>query len=42
MKGTLVGVNAKFSHTNLAIRYLKNAAAKAGYDVAAEEYTPSQ
>lgn len=42
MKVTLVGVNAKFSHTNLAIRYLKNAAAKAGYDVAAEEYTINQ
>lgn len=36
MKTLLVGINSKFIHTNMAIRYLK---ANCDFDVALEEYT---
>ncbi|HIX65072.1 MAG TPA: DUF4080 domain-containing protein [Candidatus Anaerotruncus excrementipullorum] len=38
----LVAVNARFSHTNLAVRYLKNALEGAGIPAAFREYTINQ
>lgn len=38
----LVGINAKFVHSNLAIRYMKTYCEKLGYDIEIEEYTINQ
>lgn len=38
----LVGINAKFIHSNLAIRYLQRYAEERGHRVAIEEYTINQ
>ncbi|MEM1485109.1 DUF4080 domain-containing protein [Oscillospiraceae bacterium PP1C4] len=42
MKVLLVAVNAKFSHTNLAVRYLQNTLRQAGIDADFAEYTINQ
>lgn len=42
MKILLVAVNAKFSHTNLAVRYLKHALEQAGMNADFAEYTINQ
>ncbi len=38
----LVGINAKFVHSNLAIRYMKAYCEKLGHDIEIEEYTINQ
>lgn len=42
MKILLVGINAKYCHSNLAIRYLQKYAEGFGYEVQIEEYTINQ
>lgn len=42
MKILLAAINAKFSHTNLAVRYLKNALTAAGFDADFAEFTINQ
>ena len=42
MRILLVAVNAKYSHTNLAVRYLRNELRAAGFDAEIGEYTINQ
>ncbi|WP_066455215.1 B12-binding domain-containing radical SAM protein [Anaerotruncus rubiinfantis] len=42
MRILLVALNAKFSHTNLAVRYLRNELRAAGFDAEIGEYTINQ
>ncbi len=42
MKTLLVGINAKFIHSNLAIRYMEKYAARRGVSVATAEFTINQ